>query len=663
MRDSLKPLEDKTDQDHLTIASMYEMMYSTLPASKQRELLYARIGYGPLSEAQQDLVNTLDTREFFEEDVPKVENEIKGVKTLAANMGLPTEYQQSLSDIQRRIDAFDSLGKTVSSFSPFEAFADMTTLFGGSLPDVESERFNIIVGELHQIQNNQVIMMDMLRQIDAKLSKISKEIETVDTHLAAVALTSLESMEATYGLRDCAVLDATLTEPNSPYTFSDGRFRSFDARREHYIANKGNFDNCLAGLRRAFLPLEGTDISQLFQQDSETDATGKPISFEWSERYRHVLVLINEYANSSPPSPADQDRFLDRLFVSALHSHSITDMPSVAALSAGTPDTSSFLPSAEGHYLTVGMISKYVEYLFEYYPYFIFLNGKDQLQEPNVLFAAAHTDASKGIKADVTAMLVSALRLVNTAIAQQELLDSSLTLPAIEHALVSWKWAPDSFCANPSLMMIGTPTEFAGLKQTFHDLMEDNKDTLQLLGRRPALMQNWSRELTLETLNDPKLNVSEAQEIIFWRQNSAQLENPVSSFVGMMVDWHIGLQFSQRSPDYNCNRGFLNQVLFPYRRLDNVWALRHYAWMDVSINPDHPVRPWDLNIEAASAAIAPTIDKTSEKLSFEQHERETYLLLSLRRKIVASLSQVHGFDNLTTDQRKLAAYLIIHSAD
>lgn len=659
---AVKSVDDRTKQDHLAIAEMYDIMYSQLPASTQKKHLLAVIGTRQPTNSQTELLQLLDMRETFEEDIPKVKSAIKAMRTIAATVGLPPEYQQSLADTERKIDAFDSLGKTVLTFSPFEAFADMTTLFGGNLPDIESERFSILFSELSEIRKNQLVMMNMLAQLDEHLSQLSRQIERVDTDVAQAALLIRENTEGTAGLRDCAVLDETLNAPGSPYTFPDGTFKSFETRKQHYTSNKQSFDNCLAALKRTFLVTD--DLSQLFQLDSLTDTAGKPITFEWADRYRHVLELIISYANASQLVPIDQDKFLDRLFVNALHPHSLNDIPSLASLSSGDPDTSSFLRNAERHYLAVAMVYKYIHYLTEFYPYFVFLNGKDQLQEPNVLLAAAHSDTAKEILAIVTKMLVSALRIVNTAIAQQELLDSSLTLPAINHAILSWKWADSDFCAHAYEV---SPTheqdQINGIKKAFHDLMAANEDTLQLLASRPALLHNWSRELTLETLNDPK-SFNDQTPANFMRFWGPRVSTPIiPDMIGFLVDARLSNESAAQTRfSLKCN-GLVGDLLFPWRWFDGTTAMNHYGSLDLSIDPNNPIDPFKFDFDYVSADFPTTFDKSSYAVIAEQHESETYVLLSLRRMIVASLVQLHGFDNLTSNQRKLAAYLIIHSAD
>jgi hypothetical protein len=80
-------------------------------------------------------------------------------------------------------------------------------------------------------------------------------------------------------------------------------------------------------------------------------------------------------------------------------------------------------------------------------------------------------------------------------------------------------------------------------------------------------------------------------------------------------------------------------------------AVPNYHYVTIPYNPE--------DSEVGVAAILPeSLDANSAAITMEEHGPETYLLLSLRRQLIASLTQIHGFDNLTGDQRKLAVYLI-----
>lgn len=43
------------------------------------------------------------------------------------------------------------------------------------------------------------------------------------------------------------------------------------------------------------------------------------------------------------------------------------------------------------------------------------------------------------------------------------------------------------------------------------------------------------------------------------------------------------------------------------------------------------------------------------------HGPEMFVLHSLQRQLLVALTQIHGFDNLSDQQRTLAAYLIAHN--
>jgi hypothetical protein len=331
----------------------------------------------------------------------------------------------------------------------------------------------------------------------------------------------------------------------------------------------------------------------------------------------------------------------------------LKDIPSLSSLISGEPDTSYFYSDSTRRYLAVFAINKYVRYLIEYYPYFIFLNNKSEMQTADILLLNANSQTAQELRAMVTEMLVSALRLVNTAIAQQEILDSSVTLPAIEESLLSWKWAANSWCAHPNL---STPTwqqdQAKGRSDARRQLIADNEKTLQLLARRRALLENWVRVLALEALRDPKVfndgvKVSFAQ---IWTSATPADE------LGSMIDSRILNESARRSPslDGHCS-ALLSVVFFPFRWERPITAIPAYGVLSVPYDGD--------NLDVGQGVELPnSVDVNSEALNLEQHGPETYLLLSLRRQILAALTQIHGFDSLSGQQRKLAAYLIIGTA-
>jgi hypothetical protein len=642
--------------DSSRINEMYQILYSQLPASRQRKLMEDSLAGRKPTSAEQEVLDGLQGRELFEENIPSLVNNLKDLGTIAANAGLPAEYQQAIARLQKIGDTVDSIGKAALGNNPIGVFAGLTTLMAGNSPDVEAQRFGYIAEQLGEIRKNQVAMMKMLANLGSALAGITEAIEKVDVHLGRVALTSREDTETTYGFKDCAFLDGTRGLRGSAYTSSDGSFKNFGARKAHYVHYEKSYDSCLTGLKRAFVPSQGADLSQLFQQDWETDRSGKPISFEWSSRYAHVLDLIESYSPVFHDQNAgNHDEIFNRLFVLSLEPTSLNNIAALnVQLGAGQPytplhpetDTSSFLPEAKRHYLSVLAVNRYVRYLLEYYPYFIFVGQSNGIRDPKVLLQQLNYSSEQENRAMTSGMLASALRLVNTAIAQQELLDSSLTLLAINESFLSWKYRAGNGC-EPGMPQVMSDQGRAALSAVRAAFIEDNNETLMLLARRKALRDNWARATVLDALhNDTYRKWREAYLRAFPTVTSAQA-------AGQVVDQKFDLEFPRRNPTAigQCS-AVISNLLFPNRLKDVQSSLKEET-LAIRYGQDEQ--------SSVTVDLPDGLELDGDAPSVPEYGPEMFLLRLLRRQLIGSLMQLHGFDNLSPAQRRLAAYLVVQS--
>jgi hypothetical protein len=645
------------DRNASQIDGMYRIMYSQLPASEQKKILQESIGAGTPTDYDKQILDGLAARAVFEEQIPAVVANLKALGGIAQNVNLPLEYQQAIARIQRSAELIDSTGQAALQFNPLGVFAGITSLMTDNPPDPEQQRFEFLVKELEDVRKNQITMMKMLADLGSAVAQISDQIDRVDIHLAVVAETSRDGTEVSYGFKDCLFLEGTLGMPNSAYTLPDGSFKSFKSRRDHYTFYRSHFDNCLNALKRAFVVTPDMELSQLFQLDYETDMTGRPLSFEWSDRYRYVLSLIQKYSPAfQGKTGKEQDAILNQVFAASLKSPSLGDWmtmnnkllhPPPYSPLRPAPDTSAFLPSAKDRYLSVLAVNRYVRFLIEFYPYLIFVSNGNAMRDPGVVIHTAKYTSEHETRALVSGMLVSASRLVNTSVAQQELLDSSLTLPAIRQSIVSWKLNPSSFCGdhNRSFSVVADSVRAAGEKAAMDAFVQDNEDTFALLARRKALRDNWAKYLSIAYSQERANQYREGWHRSFPASTEAET-------TGAVLDYYFGLEFVQNQlplVTFGQCAMTINNVLFPHR-MDSATAsaLSNYGTIvlaNTGVNLDLP-NGSELKQGASNLA---------------DHGPEMYVLHSLQRQLLVALTQIHGFDNLSDQQRTLAAYLIAHN--
>jgi hypothetical protein len=650
--DSVRALAENISLNNSKIDDIYKMMYSQLPASQQRKMLEQSLKGKTPTDSDKQILEGLEAKELFEETMPALSAHLGELATIAKNAHMPDGTQRAIQNFQWYVNTIQTTGQAMVSYNVLGYFAGVTSLMEGPGADPEDLRFKAVMEQLTEIRKNQLLMMEMLVSLEGSIIKIASAIESVDEHVAAVALAVRDGVEVTYGLRDCETLNGARLVQDAGFTNADGNFKSFEDRRKHYAKYRDVFATCMSGLRRAFIQTPKSDFSQLFQQDFATDSANKPLSFEAAQRYRHVISLVLQHPSFKNLKSSEYDKALNQLFAASL-SNSFVNLRSFGPdAKMGEPDTSTFFPLLKTKYLSILAIDRYVRYLLEYYPYFIFANQKSELEMPAALVRNENRQSLQDSQAVVSHMLVSALRIVNTSIVQTDLTDN-IAAQSINESFLSWRWPPTTFCEQN---VVGGATTYdeqrrKGTIATRERFISDNQETFLLLERRDSLRRNWVNALATDVLADTK-NVKMRNSFNkLWPDASASQE------VGYLADIFLGQTYQSvqervQHPNSTCGATLVS-ILFPSRMARGSVAIPAYGTMNVPsvTNPSEPIK----------VDLPNTIDVNDPLLAQTEHGPEMFLLRSLRRQLLVALTQIHGFANLTARQQRLAAFMLIQN--
>jgi hypothetical protein len=146
----------------------------------------------------------------------------------------------------------------------------------------------------------------------------------------------------------------------------------------------------------------------------------------------------------------------------------------------------------EQRYLSVGAIDRYVTLLLDYQEYLL-LSANGRLRDPAQSSSYRDSSEFQEKTANVVSMLAQALRVINTAIAQQELMNASATLFAIDQSILDWQRPNTDWCTKQLTIFFDDTGIRNGRAATRLQLIRDKQDIFTLFAQHPALLINWIR--------------------------------------------------------------------------------------------------------------------------------------------------------------------------
>jgi hypothetical protein len=270
------------------------------------------------------------------------------------------------------------------------------------------------------------------------------------------------------------------------------------------------------------------------------------------------------------------------------------------------------------------------------------------------------------------AMLTRALALVNTAIAQQELMSSSVTLFAIDQHLLSWRW-PDS----PEWCVVGfsknLPTSAAYDKyvsdsrnQIRDYFMQSNSSVFDLLRHNPALAENWGTYIGLYARYPG--NISK-----YWRHTPRYKPDLDYAFNGhpmtdrQRIAYLVSLHYARTYQDIELSEAEIkNNVLLYHQGMCGQTTINEAFFGPQTVPHSFPESIAPSSSAGRDKVVVPLpskVDPNDDAINSPRYLFEMYVLRDLKRQLLDAISQYEGFKQLSRRQRLVATHLILRATN
>jgi hypothetical protein len=557
------------------------------------------------------------------------------------------------------------------------AIASAISIFANPEPDQTQSMLSEVLKQLQEIKDLEKQMISLINDVSTKLDTALYRLDNISENLEAVKAVAREDVEYNKGFNNCQLINA----PNPDYFDENGDFRSLAARKEHYSAfssgtRKDYFLKCL-GFLDAMFGNSTSRISVLFRQATETDKT-----FLQGRRYATALDLIRKWMPTfANLSPQDQDLRFDRLFTLSLDETKLNNLPSlVARIESEKPNYDRFLAKEKYDLLSVVAIKQYVNVLLRYYFYPALISEKNSstvlLSPIEAEQLAQNVKSRKSLNTNLAvgkSQLQNALRIVNTAIAQNEILSSSITIIASDNAMSSYV-VPGKFLYysygvdDPNYVNWINRRKDAAIQ-----LRNDNASSLWLLGYDAAIMSNWIRFIMLVELHPEIWKESDPYKSTSWGAVPNSLPESIEAQREHLSPTIV-------TPDKMARMGFSNhycdewysipgwpglppkniQVFASCIRFEGLLIIPHSMVaadsVSVPMPPDYTTKLTMQTPEVSDDGV------NSPELTTPVYPSEMFVLLSLKSRILAALDGYSKFDDLNSTEKAAQVGLMIGAA-
>lgn len=454
--------ESKTAKNSLEINQLKEFIYSKEPASVQLGLLKKKvIGQDMTPENRKVMEDTLKLRQTLEEDIPKLGGFLSAYAGFAASLGASPELTKALAMTANIANKAPDIVSKYLSGDVLGAASGVMSLFSGGGPSQEEVFFGAIMAKLDAIIETQKViienqrrMAEVLEVINAKADQILKQLDRVEGRLDTNIGLSNELLRKASGLSACKEMA----------DFYPGNFANYQERQNwasKYLvkfnligsATRDILIECTSGLKDLFSNTDPTNpqsASKLFSVDSYSNKGTSHFTVletykNTFELYRALLPYTLEIDKNLNPEhlafrilkediPAPISSMKLRLLRTRAMYERIASNPEKAKANGFFGNQIPFLYSVDA-------INTYVDYLlkFNFYPHFLKANSASgwSLMNPKDIAnmtAMEGAQMSRNLTQSLT-QLETALRIVNTALVQQQLLSGDVILHGVAQLL------------------------------------------------------------------------------------------------------------------------------------------------------------------------------------------------------------------------------------
>ncbi len=648
------------------VSASYSILVSMLPASEQLKTLESR-GSASMSKQEHDhLVSALRARVAIEEVAPKLISHLSEVNAIAKGLGAPPDVVENLNTAIGVSTQLQQIGTNLLDENYLGVIAGVVSLFGSSSQeDPEQLRFSAIMKELNVIKQLQLQTLALVQDISRRLDIVIAKLDIISDKLDEVKILQRETLELNTGFQYCQLVEGGKAE----YLSGSGQFNGFGARRAHFLKfstglNREYFTSCLKSLDLLFSP-HGR-LSGLYHQRADDDAT-----LLQARRYRGALrLLVSELPTFKKLSNDEQNKRLDRLFSLSIDLIPLADIPAVvASIEQSKPNYERFLADEKYDLLSVTAVQKYVNMLLEYHFYRVLLSrDSSQLDSPLEVQKRADNEDVRLALASSKSQLQQALRIVNTAIAQQQLLTGSLTLVAIDNRLSSYV-VPREMDIHPFADGLpGLAKQQAVRGYTIDQLRKGAmSDALWLITYDPILTANFQKFILMAELYPEIWDKAKP-----FQATASDIQPGAKTYAAQMQDnraRHVPIPSGQTLSYIALNNHYCPEV-FSWKadwrteqilgcfRTGHPTPLFTFSGRD-GIMFSAPAPP-EFQTEFRQRVPRPDeIDPKSESLNVPALSPEIIALFQLKGLVLSALDQYTGFNGLREHQKCLAINLML----
>ena len=716
LNDQMKSIQIDKRTPRNDVLAMYTMLYSQLPASQQLAMFRKR-PIGGIEDTFTELAmeRSLETRVVLEEAVPTLIGYMKDIGRIAGALNAPKDVQEAINitiatstALNQAAEAFFVSGNYLNGAAQI---LSLVSIFAGSESSIEAQRHEAVMNALGDIRKLQVATLKLVYENGLKLDRLIEAVDFLADDVDSAKLLAREELEKKMGIGECSLMQKA-REDNS-YDDESGDFRGEPARMAYFTEfttglKQGYFTDCIRGLDDLFGGSEPR-LSSLFRQEVERDDRHSQ-----SRRFREALELIH---HNTPPLDTISDKGSDwqdsedRLFSVAVDSSSLRDIPTLLSRlqQPSSANTSRFLPAEEETLLSVASIDKYVTFLLgnHYLPALVSSHANSSmlyLQTP--LQAQAHI-TSPAVKSGMKwgeAHLRQALKIVNTAIAQQTLLSGSVTLIAIDNKLTGNE-IPRALRWQVGYDPAAEVKQRADRAIARSEMLNNDADALGLLQRYPTLAANYVLFISMvefdptiwdgaKPITASKWGPSEGAKPLTAQIARIKTEVPNSkieatSFLAMdnhfcPEAWDVPLPTDKRSFTSNtfCNEVrsgkdgvfySINGAAKESRALGDCTSLFDECSEDVMFGTRSIIEKLNRENEARLEILAPPNFSTRFRIYLPMTERvnaavkgndvpeltiELTMLLQLKSKLLSEIESYSAFDTWTQREKDIAMSII-----
>lgn len=611
-----KDLSDKVSKIDASKTSHAEMLFvqginsPNVPASEKINMINSGTVIFNDDELKKETLRTLKLQKVVDEDIVSTLGQANNIMLIAKNLNVGGQFAREVS---KGLVMGEVVRSAVSMYlrqDYWGAAAGMTGLLSGG-KDSEQQQMQKMLGIMDQkldlILKNQEAMMKALASLQQASARILEKLDFIQARVENMQEMLTQSLKNMAGVDRCVLIE------NSRGSFQHlGKFQNFQKRADHFESvsaknSQNPFNTCLDSL--GLILSTGRNPVLL----AKTYPGAEHIVRAYEENYRLAYGFLQDTTNRATDLPLINDKLRNpflSLFVLLSNSSNLEDLTlrKKAVLNSNELDYGRIEFSMMTDLLHPIALKPLVDFLIQNHMYRLLAPknefGIEKLKTPLELVQNLKPEVFDPRKDNrntvwgVTDLLKNALRIVNLAIAQQNLLSGDLLTEAITQYLTT---------ENTSEMYTARSYE--------------------LLKRNPLVRENWIRYFIYKKIKE---NEKTNFDFIY----STNLEQKDLKYLQKILGRLPSQSHLEVRTDSASKRSFVELVFDMTNSARETLRVRLPKIQELMIG-----------VPARSLPTLTTVDMS--------------MLLELRSQLVGEIFKYRGFDSFTVDERKATVMMIM----